>query len=418
MTCVGKVCVLARVVLSVQESLSISAEMEVNAILYPLTCTQLGQHNHVEIYVEYITSESAYPAKRDTFHPTLESGHEAKSSIATAARISSRRTRRVPISLERLPAMAAAPSLQLSELAKDQARDELAGATRKTKKLVAGGLSGMLSALAFQPLDVLRTHQQGAFTATRPAVVSAGSAVAGQLRRGSEPNAATRVRAMWRGTSATLIRVSGGAALYFGSLDHLLALFPHTAVNTFLAGAFARTFAGSVMSPLTVVKARMEWQAPGAAHARLADVFRQVLRDEGPRGLYRGMVPTLVRDVPFSGLYVLIYTRLKEQLEAQCPQVPAYGLHFGSGVVAGVLATTVVHPADVVKTRMQLTILETGPRGEVTNVRNSLDLRQTVARIVQDEGWRGFAKGIMPRVVKRTLSTAVTWTIYEQLSLR
>lgn len=313
--------------------------------------------------------------------------------------------------------MAAAPSLT--------SVDELTGATRKTKKLAAGGLSGMISALAFQPLDVLRTQQQGAFVATNSS--GSGSALrssqaamlASGAATGAPPALATRVRSMWRGTSATLIRVTGGAALYFGSLDYLLALFPHTAVNTFLAGAFARTFAGSVMSPLTVVKARMEWQAPGS-HARILDVFRHVVCDEGPRGLYRGMIPTLVRDVPFSGLYVLIYTRLKRRLEDQFAGsgVPNYGLHFTSGVVAGVMATTVVHPADVVKTRMQLSILRTGARGELTNVRNSLTLRETVRRILQDEGWRGFARGILPRVVKRTLSTAVTWTIYEQLSLR
>lgn len=303
------------------------------------------------------------------------------------------------------------------------ASEELSGATRKTKKLAAGGLSGMLSALAFQPLDVLRTQQQGAFVATSSSSASTGpltaaqAAMLGSRRPGAPPAMATRVRSMWRGTSATLIRVSGGAALYFGSLDHLMALFPHTAVNTFLAGAFARTFAGGVMSPLTVVKARMEWQAPGN-HARILDVFRHVLRDEGPRGFYRGMIPTLVRDVPFSGLYVLIYTRLKAQLEERFTHVPGYGLHFASGVVAGVMATTVVHPADVVKTRMQLSILRTGERGELTNVRNSLTLRQTVARMLHDEGWRAFSKGILPRVVKRTLSTAVTWTIYEQLSIR
>jgi solute carrier family 25 protein 38 len=313
--------------------------------------------------------------------------------------------------------MAAAASLTSVE--------ELTGATRKTKKLAAGGLSGMISALAFQPLDVLRTQQQGAFVASTgsggggSALRSSQAAMRASGTAGSPPALATRVRSMWRGTSATLIRVTGGAALYFGSLDYLLALFPHTAVNTFLAGALARTFAGSVMSPLTVVKARMEWQAPGA-HAHILDVFRHVVRDEGARGLYRGMIPTLVRDVPFSGLYVLLYTRLKRRLEDRYAgsAVPDYGLHFASGVVAGILATTVVHPADVVKTRMQLSILRTGARGELTNVRNSLSLRETVRRMLQDEGWRGFARGILPRVVKRTLSTAVTWTIYEQLSLR
>ncbi|TYZ61600.1 hypothetical protein PybrP1_002014 [[Pythium] brassicae (nom. inval.)] len=277
-----------------------------------------------------------------------------------------------------------------------------------TKKLAAGALSGTLSALAFQPLDVLRTRQQGAFGAATVSPV--GQVVA-------EPSLVTRMRGMWRGTTSTLIRVAGGAGIYFATLDYCMHSAPSSALNTFLSGAFARTFAGGVVSPFTIVKARMEWQAPGTYSSNM-QVFRHVVRDEGVRGLYRGMVPTLIRDVPFSGLYVLIYTRLKAVLEAELPRAPAYSVHFGSGVVAGVLATTVVHPADVVKTRMQLAIVDKGAHGELRTVANSLSLTQTVRKILTDEGWRGFAKGIAPRVVKRTLSTAVTWTIYEQLSVR
>lgn len=314
--------------------------------------------------------------------------------------------------------------------------DESAGHVRKTKKLAAGALSGMISALAFQPLDVLRTHQQGAFGATtatgagttKPVSVfqhllddplhqTAAKLTQQQQQLAAREQLLARMRAMWRGTSPTLIRVAGGAGLYFTTLDHCMSAFQSSAINTFLSGAFARTFAGCVMSPFTIVKARMEWQAPGTYSSNL-QVFQHVLRDEGVRGLYRGMVPTLIRDVPFSGLYVLIYTRLKAALELEFPDAPTYGVHFASGVVAGVLATTVVHPADVMKTRMQLSILDKGAHGELTSVRNSLSLRQTARKILADEGWRGFKKGIVPRVLKRTLSTAVTWTIYEQLSIR
>ncbi|GLD98783.1 hypothetical protein PINS_up007501 [Pythium insidiosum] len=279
----------------------------------------------------------------------------------------------------------------------------------KAKKLAAGALSGMVSALAFQPLDVLRTHQQGAF----------GSAPMATLAPTLPQRRMDRVRAMWRGTSPTLIRVAGGAGLYFVTLDHLLttATSPSSSLHTFLSGAFARTFAGCVMSPFTIIKARMEWHAPGTESSNLG-VLRHVLREEGVRGLYRGMVPTLIRDVPFSGLYVLLYKRVQQRANDAATALPPYAVNFGSGVVAGVLATSVVHPADVVKTRMQLTIMTTRADGVVTTAPNSLSLRETVAKIWRDEGARGFAKGVVPRVLKRTLSTAVTWTIYEQLSVR
>jgi solute carrier family 25, member 38 len=297
-------------------------------------------------------------------------------------------------------ASAVAPLPQVKDAVKTQQR---------SKKLAAGALSGMLSALAFQPLDVLRTHQQGAFGSNKPA-----PSVVEVLTK--QAPLIDRLRSLWRGTSATLIRVAGGAGLYFATLDQCLASVPNTSLNTFLSGAFARTFAGSIVSPLTIIKARMEWQ-PAGTYASNMDVLRHVLRDEGVRGLYRGMLPTLARDVPFSGLYVLIYKRLQRSVEERATDLPPYAINFGSGVVAGVLATTVVHPADVVKTRMQLTIVQTSTAGELLAVKNSLSLQDTLAKIWHDEGPLGFAKGIVPRVLKRTLSTAVTWTIYEQLSV-
>ncbi|CAI5705477.1 hypothetical protein KXD40_000023 [Peronospora effusa] len=315
----------------------------------------------------------------------------------------------------------ATPPLQT--VAKHQRHmNDLPGATGRTKKLLAGALSGMISALAFQPLDVLRTHQQGAFTVhAKPTMASTAFSRFSQsdTRKSSRPanDPVPRLRSMWRGTSPTLVRVAGGAGLYFATLDYCLNVFPSSAVNTFLAGALSRTFAGGIVSPFTIVKARMEFLPPGTFDSNL-QVVRYVLHHEGVRGLYRGMVPTLIRDVPFSGLYVLIYTRLRESWTRKFPHLPLYGVHFSSGVVAGVLATSIVHPADVVKTRMQLAIMANNSEGVTAHIQNSLTLRQTVAKIYCDEGLHGFAKGIVPRVVKRTLSTAVTWTIYEQLSLK
>ncbi|KAL3674573.1 hypothetical protein V7S43_000521 [Phytophthora oleae] len=96
------------------------------------------------------------------------------------------------------------------------------------------------------------------------------------------------------------------------------------------------------------------------------------------------MVPTLIRDVPSSGLYVLIYTRLRDSWIEKYSHLPVYGVHFSSGVVAGVMATSIVHLADVVKTRMQLAIMVNNGEGGAASVQNSLNLRQTVP-IVHDK---------------------------------
>ena len=83
------------------------------------------------------------------------------------------------------------------------------------------------------------------------------------------------------------------------------------------------------------------WHRPGGTLAALLSIRRA----EGRQGLLTGLLPTLVRDAPYSALYLLFYSRLCE-----FTALP----HFLCGLMAGAAATTAVQPADRVKTELQL----------------------------------------------------------------
>ncbi len=99
-------------------------------------------------------------------------------------------------------------------------------------------------------------------------------------------------------------------------------------------------------------------------YQRMSQAFSQIYSREGVRGLCCGLAPTLMRDAPFSGLYLMFYTQLKAGVGDVVGVVganadaaaAAFGgaVNFSCGVGAGFLASLVTHPADVVKTRMQL----------------------------------------------------------------
>lgn len=77
--------------------------------------------------------------------------------------------------------------------------------------------------------------------------------------------------------------------------------------------------------------------------------------------------------------------------------------HVASGLLAGSFATVTTQPFDLLKTRVQL---------QPSKYPNFLDAFGTVLR---EEGLLGLYRGTVPRLIRKTLSSAVTWTVYEEL---
>lgn len=115
-------------------------------------------------------------------------------------------------------------------------------------------------------------------------------------------------RELWRGTGVSVIRTVPGAALYFLCLSELrsLNLFPSSPLlNSLAAGAVARSAVGVVAMPVTVAKTRIESGAYAYRGTRHA--LQTMVATEGVGVLFRGLWPTVLRDAPFAGCYLLLY---------------------------------------------------------------------------------------------------------------
>merc|ERR1719435_811587 len=173
-----------------------------------------------------------------------------------------------------------------------------------------------------------------------------------------------------------------------------------THIQSVLIGSSARAFAGSVMIPFTAIKTRFESNAYN--YKTTYQAFRNIMRVEGLRGLTLGLGPTLFRDVPFSGLYLMFYEHLKSLVPEDNKLHNPSTTHFLCGFASGILASLVTQPADVIKTNMQLDRLNRG-------------LAMTVRRIYRQQGPGGFVTGLAPRMLRRTLMAALAWTVYEKM---
>eukprot|EP00092_Neocalanus_flemingeri_P003634 GFUD01003901.1.p1 GENE.GFUD01003901.1~~GFUD01003901.1.p1 ORF type:complete len:282 (+),score=37.32 GFUD01003901.1:631-1476(+) len=260
------------------------------------------------------------------------------------------------------------------------------------KAFLAGSMSGTFSTLIFQPLDLMKTRiqQQAELRLSMTGVVK-------------NVLAQENVLGLWRGVIPSLVRTVPGVGLYFSSMHWMksnLCEGRPSHLQSVLIGSSARAFAGSVMIPFTVIKTRFEANSYG--YKTTYQAFRNILKFEGLRGLTSGLGPTLFRDVPFSGLYLMFYEHLKSMVPTDTKNYNPSATHFMCGFAAGILASLVTQPADVIKTSMQLD-------------REKRGLVRTVKMIYGKQGLGGFAIGLAPRMLRRTLMAALAWTVYEKM---
>ena len=136
------------------------------------------------------------------------------------------------------------------------------------------------------------------------------------------------------------------------------------------------------------------------------DVARQVLRSEGGiRGLFKGMVPTMAREVPGNAALFGVYEALKQLLAGG---TDTSGLDRGSLLLAGGLAGgaywLAVYPTDVIKSVIQI--------DDYKNPKFSGSI-DAFRRISATEGFKGLYKGFGPAMARSVPANAACFLAYE-----
>ncbi|KAM9315267.1 mitochondrial glycine transporter B-like [Pholidichthys leucotaenia] len=290
---------------------------------------------------------------------------------------------------------------------KQDSQSRAPGGLRKAhpalKAFMCGSLSGTCSTLLFQPLDLVKTRLQTLQRNAKP-----GASKVGMFAVFINVIRTEKFFSLWKGVSPSLARCIPGVGIYFSTFYSLKQHFfldrAPNAGEAVLLGAGARAVAGICMLPFTVIKTRFESGCYN--YVSVAGALRSMYETEGIRALFSGLTATLFRDSPFSGIYVMFYSQAKRALPQEVTS-SGYAplMNFSCGVVAGVMASLVTQPADVVKTHIQVS-----PSHWTTT--------DTIRYIYMEHGMPGFFRGAVPRSLRRTLMAAMAWTVYEQLMAR
>ncbi|XP_075009323.1 electrogenic aspartate/glutamate antiporter SLC25A12, mitochondrial isoform X3 [Calonectris borealis] len=299
----------------------------------------------------------------------------------------------------------------LAELQRQQSFGELGRpvwlqVAESAYRFTLGSIAGAVGATAVYPIDLVKTRMQNQR--------SSGSVV-GELMYKNSFDCFKKV-----------LRFEGFFGLYRGLLPQLIGVAPEKAIKLtvndfvrdkftkkdgsipFLAEVFAGGCAGASQviftNPLEIVKIRLQVAGEITTGPRVSAL--SVIKDLGLLGLYKGAKACFLRDIPFSAIYFPVYAHSKLMLADENGHVGGLNL-LTAGAIAGVPAASLVTPADVIKTRLQV-----AARAGQTTYSGVIDC---FGKILREEGPSAFWKGAGARVFRSSPQFGVTLVTYELL---
>ncbi|CAI5788693.1 calcium-binding mitochondrial carrier protein Aralar2 isoform X1 [Podarcis lilfordi] len=295
---------------------------------------------------------------------------------------------------------------QRQQAPSDVSRPILIQVAESAYRFALGSIAGAVGATAVYPIDLVKTRMQNQR--------STGSFI-GELMYKNSFDCFKKV-----------LRYEGFFGLYRGLLPQLLGVAPEKAikltVNDFIRDKFmardgsvplaAEIVAGGCAgasqviftNPLEIVKIRLQVAGEITTGPRVSALT--VLRDLGFFGLYKGAKACFLRDIPFSAIYFPCYAHMKSAFAGEDGRVSPWSLLL-AGAIAGMPAASLVTPADVIKTRLQV-----AARAGQTTYSGVIDC---FGKILREEGPRAFWKGAAARVFRSSPQFGVTLVTYELL---
>jgi hypothetical protein len=283
------------------------------------------------------------------------------------------------------------------------------------KDLTAGTAAGMVSKVIEFPFDTVKVRLQ-----TQDIGATAGKRLyAGPWDCLKSIVKESSILGLYKGLSPPLAGAMLENAVNFtvyGNVQRLVRTeFPdlHPIVVSSIGGASAGFAVAHVLTPVELVKCRLQAAHSASMFSGPLDVLRDLSKsNEGiVRGLFRGHVSTLLREIPGGLFYFGVYeTSIQSYMGWKGPsgrdQVPALYL-MGSGSLGGMAYWLSTYPADVIKSKQQAMI------GSVSS--SDVRMSSVFKQVMKQDGIRGFYSGLGVTLIRAIPANAAIFYTYETL---
>ena len=259
-------------------------------------------------------------------------------------------------------------------------------------------MAGVAVTLSGHPIDTLKVRMQAGHVRTLAESISYTFKADG-------------VKGFYFGISSPLYTVPLVNAVVFGAYAH--ANYMLGGENSFYQGILAGSYAGLVntvvVCPVELVKCKMQVQSSALGQAKYSscwDCMVKILKEEGVKGLYRGNVATVYREIPGYAAQFASYEWAKLLIKKlmDTEETPTWGL-FLAGMFGGFNCWLWSYPQDVIKTKLQIASgKQSGWDGGFYKVGKD---------IWKNEGPKGLFRGYSAVFLRSTVPNGVGFLAYE-----
>ncbi|KAM6564650.1 hypothetical protein CsatB_024648 [Cannabis sativa] len=287
----------------------------------------------------------------------------------------------------------------------------------------AGALAGFATVAAMHPLDVVRTRFQvnDGRVSNLPTYKNTVHAVFTITRLEG-------LRGLYAGFSPAVIGSTISWGLYFFFYDRAKQRYSRNREGKLSPGlhlASAGEAGGLVClctNPIWLVKTRLQLQNPlhqTRPYSGIYDALRTIMREEGWRALYKGIVPGLFLQVSHGAIQFTAYEELRKVIvdfksrksteKSGSSDAVLNSIDYAAlGASSKIAAILLSYPFQVMRSRLQ-------QRPSSEGIPKYVDTWHVVKETVRFEGVRGFYKGITPNLLKNVPAASITFIVYENV---
>ncbi|KAL8712934.1 MAG: hypothetical protein Q9220_002792 [cf. Caloplaca sp. 1 TL-2023] len=320
---------------------------------------------------------------------------------------------------------------------------------------LAGGLAGCAAKTIVGPLDRVKIL----FQASNPQFAKYTGSWFGVVTAMRDINRQDGLRGLFRGHSATLLRIFPYAAIKFLAYEQIrFLIIPsptyETPLRRLLSGSLAGMTSVFITYPLEVIRVRLAFETRRDSRSSLRRICNQIYHEQssstssrlaspasgsipltnaevsaaprsGLMNFYRGFSPTLAGMLPYAGMSFLTHDTAGDWLRlpalapyttlpnpnnnkdlSTSPPILRYWAELLAGGFAGLVSQTASYPLEVIRRRMQV--------GGAVGDGHRLGMRETAGAVWRERGWRGFFVGLGIGYFKVVPMVAVSFFVYER----